>query len=121
MYINIVNSTYNTVCSSAMNNDLLNLSGVYHSVVKSKLVHANIELITSISLNSLKNNILTSMLVKFTILLTKLECKIQINLLYNILQTCSANNSPILSYVLPVCPTASVNRREPEKLVGSIS
>jgi len=105
-----------------MNNDLLNLSGVYHSVVKSKLVHANIELITSTSLNSLKNNILTSMLVKFTILLTKLECKIQItNLLYNILQTCSANNSPILSYVLPVCPKASVNRREPEKLVGSIS
>ena len=105
-----------------MNNDLLNLSGVYHSVVKSKLVHANIELITSTSLNGLKNNILTSMLVKFTILLTKLECKIQItNLLYNILQTCSVNNSPILSYVLPVCPTASVNRREPEKLVGSIS
>ena len=105
-----------------MNNDLLNLSGVYHSVVKSKLFHANIELITSTSLYSLKNNILTSMLVKFTILLTKLECKIQItNLLYNILQTCSVNNSPILSYVLPVCPTASVNRREPEKLVGSIS
>ena len=59
MYINIVHSPYNTVYSSAINNDLLNLSGVYHSVVKSKLVHANIELITT-SLNRLKNNILTS-------------------------------------------------------------